>query len=237
MLKLADPGNDEAGGGAVLAAFGGRGAVQVVARDGAVTLMERAAGPDLAGLALGGEDDAATGIICDVVATLHGAEAVADGLIPMPERGRELRRALAGGQVPEGARGMMARAADLAAELCGDRGGWRMLHGDIHHFNVLASARGWLAIDPKGLWGPRVYDYANTLCNPFPHVGLVADPVRMARQADIIAERAGVERGLLLRWTFVHAAMGTAWSLGAPEAEYGFACQRVAGALSGEWPG
>jgi streptomycin 6-kinase len=208
--------------------------VRVVAREGAVTLMERAAGPDLSGMALSGQDDAATGIICDVVGALHRSEAVAEGLIPMPERGAELRAALARGLVPEGARGMMSRAADLLAELCADRAGWRMLHGDIHHFNVLASPRGWLAIDPKGLWGPGVYDYANTLCNPFPHVGHVADPVRMARQADIIAERAGVDRGLLLRWTFVHAAMGTAWSLGTPEADYGFGCQRVAGALAGE---
>jgi streptomycin 6-kinase len=27
-------------------------------------------------------------------------------------------------------------------------------------------ARGWLAIDPKGLYGERGFDYANIFCNP-----------------------------------------------------------------------
>lgn len=42
-----------------------------------------------------------------------------------------------------------------------------VLHGDVHHGNVLNfGARGWLAIDPRGLVGERAFDHANLLCNP-----------------------------------------------------------------------
>jgi len=42
-----------------------------------------------------------------------------------------------------------------------------VLHGDIHHGNILDfGPRGWLTIDPKGLIGERDFDYANLFCNP-----------------------------------------------------------------------
>jgi streptomycin 6-kinase len=28
-----------------------------------------------------------------------------------------------------------------------------VLHADLHHFNILSSERGWIAIDPKGVTG------------------------------------------------------------------------------------
>jgi streptomycin 6-kinase len=42
-----------------------------------------------------------------------------------------------------------------------------MLHGDIHHRNILDfGERRWLAIDPKGLLGDRGFDHSNLFRNP-----------------------------------------------------------------------
>lgn len=42
-----------------------------------------------------------------------------------------------------------------------------VLHGDIHHGNVLdGGERGWRAIDPKGLLGERTFDFVNILLAP-----------------------------------------------------------------------
>jgi streptomycin 6-kinase len=42
-----------------------------------------------------------------------------------------------------------------------------VLHGDLHHDNVLDfGRRGWLAIDPHGLFGERGFDYANNSPTP-----------------------------------------------------------------------
>jgi streptomycin 6-kinase len=234
MLKVADAGDDEAHGALVLQAYGGRGAVTLVEYSGAVSLMERAAGLDLAGMVLAGQDDEATGIICDVVGQLHETDGDWPELIPIPRRTDDLRRHLAEGRVGAADLSLMARVAAVADEMCAEsRREWRLLHGDIHHFNILQSARGWLAIDPKGILGPAVYDYANALCNPYMETAIVADPVRMARAAAIMAERAGVERQVLLRWTFVHGAQCAAWSLAAPDQLYWLACAKVAGGLAG----
>src|SRR6266567_3540278 len=42
-----------------------------------------------------------------------------------------------------------------------------LVHGDLHHDNVLSSARaGWLAIDPKGVAAEPAYETAAMLRNP-----------------------------------------------------------------------
>lgn len=45
------------------------------------------------------------------------------------------------------------------------------LHGDLHHENILESGDGWVAIDPKGLWGDRAFEFAAFLRNPIPDIG------------------------------------------------------------------
>ena len=58
-------------------------------------------------------------------------------------------------------------AENVAAELLASPRDVTVLHGDIHHGNILDfGARGWLAVDPKGLVGERGLDYANLFCNP-----------------------------------------------------------------------
>ena len=85
------------------------------------------------------------------------------------------------------------------------------LHGDIHHDNILDfGARGWLAIDPKGLLGERSFDYANIFCNPR---DIATAPGRISRQASIVAEAAGLERPRLLQWVLAYAGLSAAWLL------------------------
>ena len=43
------------------------------------------------------------------------------------------------------------------------------MHGDFHHHNILASARGPLAIDPKPMLGEPEYDVPSFLWNPLPY--------------------------------------------------------------------
>ena len=43
-----------------------------------------------------------------------------------------------------------------------------LVHGDFHHHNILASARGHLAIDPKPMLGEPEYDVALVPLEPAP---------------------------------------------------------------------
>lgn len=73
-----------------------------------------------------------------------------------------------------------------------------VLHGDLHHGNILDfGTRGWLAIDPKGLVGERGFDYANIFTNPDladPTKPVAIEPERFAQRVNIVSEIARIER-------------------------------------------
>jgi streptomycin 6-kinase len=208
MLKLAG-GPEEQAGGELMSWWGGQGAARVLAREDCAILLERLEGPrSLAALARQGGDHEATRILCEVAAGLHAPRSAAPPptFVPLDIWFRALWPAAAAHG------GAFTMAALMARELLDDPRDPVVLHGDLHHDNVLdGGARGWLAIDPKGLIGERAFEFANLFRNPDADVALA--PGRMGRQAGIVAEAAGVERRRLLRWVLAYAGLGAAWSL------------------------
>lgn len=207
MLKIAhEP--EERAGARLMVWWGGEGAARVLAHEGDALLMERATGDrSLAAMARAGEDDEASRILCAAAAGLHAPrDRTPPELVPLAHWFRALEPAAAAHG------GILARADAVARELLAAPREVVVLHGDLHHDNVLDfGARGWLAIDPKGLVGERGFDFANLFCNP--DLGTAIAPGRLARQADVVAAAAGLERGRLLRWVLAYAGLSAAWSL------------------------
>ena len=84
-----------------------------------------------------------------------------------------------------------------------------VLHGDLHHYNVLRAQRAtWLAIDPKGLVGDRCFDVCQFLRNPLPR-GVPASVNR--RRLDIFSAELGLDRQRTKDWCFVHAVLDACW--------------------------
>src|SRR5262249_49598177 len=114
--------------------------------------------------------------------------------------------------------GVLARSADTARRLLAAPQNVGALHGDIHHDNVLDfGARGWLAIDPKRLYGEPGFDYANLFCNPdmdHPSPAVATLPERFARRLEIVVERAGMDRHRLLQWIVAWTGLSAAWIIG-----------------------
>jgi streptomycin 6-kinase len=208
MLKVAlDP--DEEKGGHLLAWWNGDGAAQVYEVDGAALLMERLTGErSLNDMSRGGEDDEATVILCEVAARLHAPRSIE----PPPLVSLETWfKAL----WPEAAKhgGAMAHAAVVARKLLATEQDRVVLHGDLHHGNILdAGERGWLAIDPKFLYGERAFDFVNILRNPDEAVSLT--PGRFARQVDLISDVAGLDRTRFLEWIVAFTGLSAAWTYG-----------------------
>ena len=143
--------------------WGGDGAARVLAQDGAALLLERATGErSLVEMARGGRDDEASRVVCAVPARLHAPRGCPPpALIPLPRWFEALE--------PAAARhgGILSLAARTRASFWRRRQEVVVLHGDLHHGNVLDFRRhGWLAIDPKRLVGERYFDFANLFCNP-----------------------------------------------------------------------
>ncbi len=88
-----------------------------------------------------------------------------------------------------------------------------ILHGDLHHGNILYSARsGWVAIDPKGVCGDRGYEIGSFMLNQLP-VGAPESVTTeiLARRLSIFSDELEIERERLARWAFCHAVLSAVW--------------------------
>ncbi|MFF1633409.1 aminoglycoside phosphotransferase family protein [Leifsonia sp. NPDC058248] len=212
-LKIATA-DEEAAGGRVMVWWDGRGAAPVYAHDGDALVLERATGrTDLAELATEGPDadDEATRILCRAALRLHAVDdrPLPDGLVDLTTWFSDLFAWEA--EHPEAHDGLYPRAASEARRLLATPDGNAVLHGDVHHGNVLDfGADGWLAIDPKHIIGDPGFDFANILCNPDARVAL--SPGRLERHIGVIASETGIEADRMLRWTLAWAALSSCWS-------------------------
>jgi streptomycin 6-kinase len=198
---------------AALRLWDGDGAARLLEADpsvGALVLERLEPGTMLREVARN-DDEAATRVAADVLDRLWRTAPSESGLRPLADwcaaydRNRvRLRR---------GDRGFPAdlfrRADALRAGLLSSTPEQTVLHGDLHHDNVLRSeGRGWRAIDPKGLVGDRHFDVCMFLRNPWPEgPGLEAN----RRRLDVFCERLGLDRARARDWCIVHAVLDACW--------------------------
>jgi streptomycin 6-kinase len=110
---------------------------------------------------------------------------------------------------------LVDEGAELLEALPGEAEESVLLHGDFHHWNVLATTREpWLAIDPKPMVGDPVFDAAQFLGN---HHGIVRDRSIFERAVDEFADATGFDRQRMLMWIGAKAAADAMWHLSIDE--------------------
>ena len=102
----------------------------------------------------------------------------------------------------------------LFAELIGSMGAPVLLHGDLHHENILAAEREpWLALDPKGVVGEAEYEVGALLRNRLPEQLAAPETGRiLARRVAQLAEELGFDRTRLRGWGLAQAVLSAWWS-------------------------
>ncbi len=244
VLKAGVPNRELTSEIAALRHYNGRGAVRLLdadAKKGLLLLERLQPGRMLSTLA---DDDRATGIAADVIGQLwecstpfsiSAAKVASTGFIQLKDwfaGFMRLRRQFDGktGSLPER---LVAKAESLSGDLLSENRDEALLHGDFHHFNVLESARGWLAIDPKGVIGPRGYEVGPLLINPLPGFLSRSDPKgQTERRIAILAEKLGMEPERIRAWGFCHAVMSAWWSIegnNPDQAAYSIQCAGLLG--------
>jgi len=90
-----------------------------------------------------------------------------------------------------------------------------LLHGDLHHENILAAEREpWLAIDPKGLVGEPAYETGALLRNQMSVVFDDAHPGRvMTRRVEQLAGELGLDRARVRGWGLAQAVLSAWWNI------------------------
>lgn len=203
-------------------AEGGAPVCALLAAEPGVLLLERILpGDDVRPLAAV-DDDAATAVIGDLIASLHASVEEVDEPDGLPHLGTI---AVAFDTPTHGRapipRRLVEAAADLVSDLCGAAAPATVLHGDLHHRNVLREGWDptqcrWRAIDPHGWWGDPSFDAVAMLLDlhdPQLWAGLTDDQVyqRAMRRIGILCERAGLSGDRLISWAAAGAVISELW--------------------------
>lgn len=190
---------------------GGVGAIRLIDTEGDLQLLEYAGDRTLLDVFNTDGDDAATAIAADVILKLHAPSKVPlpPALLPLDDNFRSLF-AKAGTDLKAGLRSQFVEAAEVAERLLARQADVRPLHGDIHHENILHGARGWLAIDAKGLLGDPAFDAANLFYNPV-ESAVRTDERRVAAMAAILSAWLGHDTAKLLDYAFAFSALSASW--------------------------
>lgn len=213
ILKILTPRGRtfEGQGSSALRCFQGPGAVKLLDFDDGAMLLEHLDGGELSNLVKQGKDAQAAHIICDVLDVLHSYAGETPAGIHGLRREFESLFTRAQGEQSDS---IFRKTAKVADTLISTESNTRLLHGDIHHGNILkSSSRGWVAIDPQGLFGERTYDVANSFFNPdeVPHV--VGTRERIDSLATIFSERLQVDRSRILQFAYAHGGLSASWHI------------------------
>lgn len=214
VLKVGFPCKELVGEIEALRLYDGEGIARLLAAEpeqGALLLERLEPGTSLARLA---DDEAATAIAAEVMRRLWRPAPAEHSFSTVAGWARGLERLRArydGGTGPLPA-AWVETAERLFAELLASAGEPMLLHGDLHHGNILAAQREpWLAIDPKGLVGDPGFEVGAFLAN---EILEKPEPAKvMARRVDQLSEALGIDRARLLSWGIAFMVLSAWWSV------------------------
>jgi streptomycin 6-kinase len=194
----------------------GRGAVELFKADpemGAMLLEYLRPGTTLFDL---DQDELATSIAAQVMSKLWHSipeEHIFPNVSDWAKGFQRMRARFDGGTGPF-PKSLVEAAEKIFDELLGSGSEDVLLHGDLHHWNILSAEREpWLAIDPKGVIGEPAYEVGAWLRNPFPHILRFENPEAIiVRRVKRFTEALGFNTERLLGWGFAQAVLAGWWS-------------------------
>jgi len=192
-----------------LKCFSGCGAVTVLSEDDGILLLERAVPGTSLKNYFPNQEHESIEIVCGVIKKLHQAN------IPTTHNFPHIKDWLAAldkdWSIPDG---YIQKARKLRDELLQTSKSDVLLHGDLHHDNILQNGDDWLVIDPKGVIGEATYEVAAFIRNPMPEL-LTHDDAPNIIQGRVTRFAAALEltERRIIDWCFVQAVLAWGWAL------------------------
>ena len=79
-----------------------------------------------------------------------------------------------------------------------------LLHGDLHHENIIKSDTGWVTIDPRGIIGEPLFDVCAFIYNPIDELLKRDNVTRIIEQRiEAFVTRLGYSRQRIIDWLYV----------------------------------
>jgi streptomycin 6-kinase len=217
VLKLGVPGSESTTEANTLDLFAGVGAVRLLAHDEprGILLLERVV-PGTPVYKLHSEEEA-TRTAATLMRQLWRsppANHTFPSLVIWFQAFARLRNKFGGGSGPFPAK-VIDKAERTFASLNASSDRSLILHGDLHHANILFSEdRGWLAIDPKGVCGDPGYEVGSFMLNRLPANASESATIEVfAQRLSIFSAELGVDRQRLAQWSLCHCVLSALWDL------------------------
>lgn len=194
---------------AALIAFEGFGAVQVFSENTGLLLLECA----VPGVSLKShfpeKDDDAINITANMIKRLHQAP------IPSPNAFPHVKEWLAvldsDLKIPAQT---LQKARELRDQLLKTAAPDVLLHGDLHHDNILQNGNDWVVIDPKGVIGEPIFELAAYLSNPVPELLQEGNAKQIiAERIKLFSQNLGMSEQRINDWLYLKSVLCWAWSL------------------------
>ena len=222
ILKLGVPGTEIESEVAALASYEGRGCVKLLHHsltDGAILIEEARPGTSIQELTLNGRDKEAVLIASQVIKRLQAPSK--EGMSQFhPFRtvddwadGFQRIKAAFGGTTGPFDSQLVDRAEREYRQMSATTAKRVLLHGDLHHGNILSAAREpWLAIDPKGILGDPSYEVGAFIRNPMPDLMAFPNVKDMLHdRIDLFSETLRFERKRVWAWSFSQTVLAAWW--------------------------
>ena len=192
-----------------LKAFSKHAVAEVIAHDDNMIIMQRAVPGSTLKDHFPDNDIDATKLLCRSIKELHKASIPeSHNFYHLSELFKALDQKL---DIPDK---ILAKAKHLKDKLLSTTTKEVLLHGDLHHDNILKNGDQWLVIDPKGFMGDSAFEPAAYLCNPIPEL-LHKDNAKQIVSARIklCAEKLEIPEQRIKDWLYVKSVLCWAWSL------------------------
>ena len=213
VLKLAKQPGDEWHSGEVLRAFSGDGMVRVLESEAGAVLLERLQpGTELVELVRRGNDELATEILAQVIRQTadHSPPANCPTVL---DWGLGFDRYISSDNSQISA-ATVNEARELFQTLAESQRSSMLLHGDLHHYNVLFDEkRDWVAIDPKGVVGEMEYEVGALLRNPIEKPELLTSETTVARRVEFLVTELRLDYYRTVAWSFAQSVLSAIWEI------------------------
>ncbi len=154
-------------------------------------------------------DVGATRAIADVIRTLKPGQNHSQIFKPVTHLASSLE-CLRGKIDPK----LLSKAETLFKELTADSSKDRLLHGDLHHDNILFAGDKWVAIDPHGYIGPAAFEAGAMIRNPYDCFPKEESLKKILEtRLKVLKDELPFEPYEIHGWAFAYTIMATGWSV------------------------
>ena len=216
VLKIGLPWKESLTEMRALRAFSGSQSVGVlqVNEDLRMTLMERAEGPSMWELWTPEKEEELTQQAAEFIAQFkHPSHAVGE-FHTLEDWAKAYDRFRTS---PSSSNESLLRLVDEAesvfAALLPNAADRMLLHGDLHHGNILKHGKGWIAIDPKAVWGERAYEPSWFIRNPAGVTELSNLESVLTRRIETFSSALKIDRDRIAHYAFANQVLSMAWDL------------------------